>query len=158
MELIITGQKFIRELEQAGALGVYVPLEGGTEGRYQRRVKGAGYKVLNLTARGLGDLSSYLLDVHGIRPAHLGKKNLQREGAVGYRYYAPPIVTYEVQNLPPKSKGLVLWLMEGNILSSNELQFLTSLPTLEPKVKVVIEMGGDREFSWKPLSAIAAIS
>ena len=37
MPLITTGKPFIRDLEQAGALGVYAPLEGGYEGRYQRR-------------------------------------------------------------------------------------------------------------------------
>ncbi|MBW4653138.1 MAG: NAD(P)H-quinone oxidoreductase subunit N [Kaiparowitsia implicata GSE-PSE-MK54-09C] len=156
MALIITGKKFTRELEQAGALGIYVPPEGGEEGRYQRRVRGAGYDVLTLTARGLGDLSSYLLNVHGVRPAHLGKKNLGREGAVGYRYYIPPIVTYELEKLPPKSKGLVLWLIEGVILAPHELEFLVALPQLEPRVKVVVEMGGDRDVVWKPLSSFVS--
>jgi NAD(P)H-quinone oxidoreductase subunit N len=151
MALITTGKPFIRSLEAAGALGVYVPLEGGHEGRYQRRLRAAGYGMLHITARGLGDLSAYLLDVHGVRPPHLGKKDIGRGGAVGYRYYLPPVATYQLEHLPPKSKGLVIWLLEGTILSQQELQFLITLPTMESKVKVVVEMGGGRSFGWKPL-------
>jgi len=156
MALILTGKTFIRDMEQAGALGVYVPLEGGYEGRYQRRVRAAGYRVETMSARGLGDLASYLLQVHGVRPPHLGKKNLDREGAVGYRYYVPPIATYQADNLSAKSKGLVLWLLEGNILSQQELEFLTTLPQTNPQVKVVVEMGGDRQVTWKPLKTLLA--
>lgn len=156
MALIITGRKFIRDLEQAGALGVYAPLEGGSEGRYQRRVRAAGYRVETLTARGLGDLSSYLLQVHGIRPPHLGKKNMGREGAVGYRYYVPPVATYQIDHLPDRCKGLVLWLMEGNILSQQELEFLASLPATMPQLKIVVELGGDRQVTWQPLKTLLA--
>jgi NAD(P)H-quinone oxidoreductase subunit N len=42
MALITTGNGFIRNLEKFGALGVYVPLEGGYEGRYLRRLRAAG--------------------------------------------------------------------------------------------------------------------
>ena len=156
MPLIIIGKGFVKDLERHGALAVFVPLEGGHEGRYQRRVRAAGYTLLNITARGLGDLSSYLLDVHGIRPPHLGKKDIGREGAVGYRYYVPPIASYQLEQLPAKSKGLVIWLMEGMILSQQELSFLSALPIKEPRIKVVVEMGGDRSFTWKPLTGLLA--
>ncbi|HEY9619893.1 MAG TPA: NAD(P)H-quinone oxidoreductase subunit N [Crinalium sp.] len=156
MALITTGKPFIRELERVGALGVYVPLEGGHEGRYQRRLRAAGYETLHITAKGLGDLSSYLLGVHGIRPPHLGKKDIAQGAAVGARYFIPPIATYQVENLPPKAKGLVIWMLEGNILSRQELEFLTNLPQVDPRIKVVIELGGDRTFSWKPLRDIVA--
>jgi NAD(P)H-quinone oxidoreductase subunit N len=151
MALITTGKKFIKELEMAGAVGLLVPLEGGHEGRYQRRLRAAGYEVLNITARGLGDLSSYLMDVHGVRPPHLGKKDIEREGAVGYRYYVAPVAKYPLESLPPHTKGLVIWMMEGTILSQQELQYLTTLPGTEPRLKVVVEMGGGRVFTWKPL-------
>lgn len=151
MALITTGKKLIRDLEAQGALGIYVPLEGGYEGRYQRRVRAAGYTMLHITARGLGDLSSYLMDVHGVRPAHLGKKTLEREGSVGYRQYVMPLAAYQLEHLPAKSKGLVIWLLEGTILSQQELQYLVALPTAEPRIKVVVEMGGGRYFDWKPL-------
>lgn len=151
MALLITGKRFIRDLESAGALAVRMPLEGGFEGRYQRRLRAAGYESLNLSVKGLGDLSAYLTDVHGVRPPHLGKKTTGQSAAVGYRYFVPPILNYRLENLPAKSKGLLLWLIEGNILSQQEIAYLARLPKEIPAVKVVLEVGGDRSFSWQPL-------
>ncbi len=151
MALITTGNALIRDLEKFGALGVYVPLEGGFEGRYRRRLRAAGYISLHITARGLGDVAAYLTGVHGVRPPHLGKKSTGSGAAVGYTYYLPPIVSYQLEQLPPKSKGLVLWIIEGHILSAQEVEFLANLPKLEPRVKVVIERGGDRAFRWTSL-------
>jgi NAD(P)H-quinone oxidoreductase subunit N len=152
MALITTGGQLIRDLENYGSLGLYVPLEGGFEGRYQRRIRSAGYISLTITARGLGDLAMYLTGVHGVRPPHLGKKSGTTSGAaVGYRYFVPPIVTYNVEHLPPSAKGLLLWIVEGHVLSSQELEYLANLPTIEPRVKVVVELGGDRAFRWTPL-------
>ncbi len=147
MPLITTGKTFIRDLEQAGALGVYAPLEGGYEGRYQRRLRATGYESMQISARGLGDLSAYLTAIHGVRPAHLGKKDIRT-------YFIPPMLDAHLAHLLPTSKGLVLWIVDGQVLSSQELAYLTELPTIEPKVKVVIELGGDRQFSWKSLRAI----
>ena len=151
MALITTGKQLIRDLEKTGALGVYAPLEGGFEGRYQRRLRAAGYTTLNITARGLGDVAMYLTGVHGVRPPHLGKKSLGSGAAVGYVYYLPPIISTQLANLPPKSKGLVIWIIEGQILSRQEVEYLANLPSLEPQVKLVVEMGGDRAFRWTPL-------
>jgi NAD(P)H-quinone oxidoreductase subunit N len=151
MALITTGNTFIRDLEKHGALGVYVPLEGGFEGRYRRRLRAAGYVTLHMSARGLGDVASYLTKVHGVRPPHLGKKTTATSAAVGYVYYVPPIVNYQLEQLPPQSKGLVLWLIEGHILADEEVEYLVNLPKLESQVKVVIERGGDRVFRWTPL-------
>ncbi|MBV9385128.1 MAG: NAD(P)H-quinone oxidoreductase subunit N [Chroococcidiopsidaceae cyanobacterium CP_BM_ER_R8_30] len=151
MALITTGNKMIRELEHCAALGLYVPPEGGYEGRYQRRLRAAGYVTLHITARGLGDLAAFLTRVHGVRPPHLGKKTIGNEAAVGYIYYIPPIVKYQLDQLPPKSKGLVLWIIEGHVLSNQEVEYLATLPTIEPRVKVVLERGSDRVFRWLPL-------
>lgn len=151
MALITTGKKMIRDLEKSGALGVYVPLEGGFEGRYRRRLRAAGYNTVHITARGLGDVSAYLTQVHGIRPPHLGKKDIGQGAAVGYVYYVPPLVNYQLEQLPPNSKGLVLWIIEGHILSNQEVEFLANLPSIEPRVKIVLERGGDRYFRWQPL-------
>ncbi len=157
MALITTGGKFIRDLDQEGALALYVPLEGGFEGRYRRRLRAANYTTYSLSARGLGDLAAYLTGVHGVRPPHLGKKSSGNEGAVGNVYYVPPIINTQLEQLPPQSKGLVLWIIEGHVLSSDEVDFLTRLPSIEPRVKIAIEMGGDRYFRWQPLKeAIAA--
>jgi NAD(P)H-quinone oxidoreductase subunit N len=140
MALITTGKSFIRDLEQSGSLALYVPLEGGFEGRYRRRLRAAGYTALNITARGLGDLAAYLTGVHGVRPPHLGRKDIRV-------YYVPPVVDYQLQN----SKGLVLWILEGSVLSRQEIEYLTTLPQQEPRVKVALEIGGDRYFRWRPL-------
>jgi NAD(P)H-quinone oxidoreductase subunit N len=145
--LITTGKPFIRDLEQAGALGVYMPLEGGYEGRYQRRLRATGYESMRISARGLGDLATYLTGVHGVRPAHVGKKEIRT-------YFIPPMLDTYLDRLQPTSKGLVLWIVDGQVLSNQELAYLAELPTIEPRVKVVIELGGDRQFSWKPLQAV----
>jgi len=154
--IITTGKAFIQAVETNGALGVYAPLEGGDEGRYQRRLRAAGYGMLHISARGVGDVSAYLLDTHGIRPPHLGKKNIERDAAVGSRYFVPGSARQQLELLPKDSKGLVIWLLEGMILSSQELAFLAELPKIEPRIKVVVELGGDRTFSWQPLSACIA--
>ena len=152
MALITTGKSFIRALEKAGALGLYMPLEGGAEGRYQRRLRAYGYQTINITARGLGDPAAYLTRVHGVRPPHLGKKTIGQDAAVGDIYYVPPIANYELDSLPANSKGLVLWIIEGQILSRQEIEYLINLPKNEPRIKVVLELGGDRYFNWKPLA------
>ena len=156
--LIVTGKRFIRDLEKHGALGLYVPLEGGIEGRYQRRVRAAGYQTINITARGLGDLAAYLTTVHGVRPAHLGKKTIGQDAAVGQVYFVPPIATYELATLPENSKGLVLWIIEGNILSRQEKEYLINLPKIEPRIKVVLEVGGDRYIHWEALTDTLAVA
>ena len=55
MPLLLTGQGFRQELEKAGALALYVPLEGGSETRLLRRLRAAGYQAHLTSARGLGD-------------------------------------------------------------------------------------------------------
>lgn len=156
MALLTTGGQLIKDLETHGAIAAYVPLEGGFEGRYRRRIRSAGYQSLSITARGLGDVAAYLTGVHGVRPAHLGKKSTGSGAAVGYTYFIPPIVTTQIEQLPPKSKGLLLWIIEGHILSSQELEYLANLPKIEPRVKVVIEVGGERYFRWQPLAQVIA--
>jgi NAD(P)H-quinone oxidoreductase subunit N len=147
LKVLVNGGGFVKDLETLGALGVYAPLEGGHEGRFQRRMRVKGYQSLTVTARGLGDLESFLTGVHGVRPSHLGKKDIRT-------YFIPPIVNYQMENLPPKSKGLVLWIIEGVVFSSQEIEYLVSLAKQMPKLKIVVEMGGDREFSWKPLGEV----
>jgi NAD(P)H-quinone oxidoreductase subunit N len=151
MALITTGNALIRDLEKFGALGVYVPLEGGYEGRYLRRLRAVGYTSLHMSARGLGDVAAYLTGIHGVRPPHLGKKSTSSGAAVGEVYYLPPLISHHLEQLPAKSKGLVLWLIEGHVLSDQEVEFLTNLTKIEPRLKVVIERGGDRYFHWTGL-------
>lgn len=156
MALITTGGQLIKDLENYGAIAAYVPLEGGFEGRYRRRIRASGYTSLCITARGLGDVAAYLTGVHGVRPPHLGKKSTGAGASVGYTYFIPPIVTTQIAQLPPKSKGLLLWIIEGHILSSQELEYLANLPKVEPRVKLVVEVGGERYFRWTPLEKVIA--
>ena len=100
---------------------------------------------MRISARGLGDISTYLTGVHGVRPAHVGKKEIRT-------YYIPPILDTYLAHLRPTTKGLVLWIVDGQVLSSQELAYLAELPSIDPRVKVVIELGGDREFRWVQLS------
>jgi NAD(P)H-quinone oxidoreductase subunit N len=158
MALLTTGGGFIRKLEKFGALGVYVPLEGGFEGRYRRRLRAKGYNALCISGKGLGDVAAYLTGVHGVRPPHLGKKSTEKGAAVGYVYYVPPIISTQLEQLPPKSKGLVLWIVDGHILDDQELEYLANLPKIEPRVKVVIERGGDRSFRFMPLEKTLAVA
>jgi NAD(P)H-quinone oxidoreductase subunit N len=65
-------------------------------------------------------------------------------------------VSYHLENLPPKVKGLVLWLYDGQRLSQEELAYLSSLTQSEPRLKIVIELGGARDFEWKPLTSVLA--
>ncbi len=149
MPLIAT-DKIVKDLEKSGALAMRVPPEGGYEGRYQRRLKNAGYEILFISARGLGDINSYLTDVHGVRPAHLGKTQIRT-------YLIPPAIQFRLNALPAKSKGLVVWMIEGKYLSREELDTLSLIPDRDPRVKIVIEVGSDREVTWQALKqAVAA--
>ena len=149
MPLIAT-DKIIKDLEKAGALAMRVPPEGGYEGRHQLRLKNAGYEILSISARGLGDINSYLTEVHGVRPSHLGKTEIRT-------YFIPPAIQFRLNALPAKSKGLVMWMIEGKYLSREELKTLSQIPDRDPRVKIVIEIGSDREVTWQALKqAVAA--
>ena len=62
MPLLLSGRGFRRELESAGCMAVFAPLEGGAETRLLRRLRGAGYRTQLSSARGLGDPEVFLLD------------------------------------------------------------------------------------------------
>ena len=98
------------------------------------------------------DLAAYLTTVHGVRPLNLGKKTIGQDAAVGQVYFVPPIATYELATLPENSKGLVLWIMEGNILSRQEKEYLINLPKIETRIKVVLEVNSDRYIHWGALT------
>lgn len=149
MPLIAT-DKIVKDLEKAGGLAMRVPPEGGYEGRHQLRLKNAGYEILFISARGLGDINSYLTEVHGVRPSHLGKTQIRT-------YFIPPAIQFRLNALPAKSKGLVVWMIEGKYLSKEELKTLSQIPDRDPRVKIVIEVGSDREVTWQALKeAVAA--
>ncbi|NDC34780.1 MAG: NAD(P)H-quinone oxidoreductase [Synechococcaceae bacterium WB9_2_112] len=150
MPLLLTGRGFRQQLEGCGALALYAPLEGGAETRLLRRLRAAGYRAQMTSARGLGDPEVFLFGLHGVRPPHLGHQSVGRGAAVG-----------EVQRVMPQlgpllegDAPMVLWLLEGQVLSTAELASLVSLTRREPRLKVVVEMGGARALRWQPLDQL----
>ncbi|MFN9624524.1 MAG: NAD(P)H-quinone oxidoreductase subunit N [Cyanobacteriota bacterium] len=150
MPLLLTGRGFRQDLEQAGALALFVPLEGGSETRLLRRLRAAGYRAHLTSARGLGDPEAFLFGLHGVRPPHLGHQSVGRTAAVG-----------EVQRIQPQLGPLLegdapvlLWLLEGQVLSAAERESLVTLCQREPRLKVVVEMGGARALRWQPLNKV----
>jgi NAD(P)H-quinone oxidoreductase subunit N len=152
MPLLLTGRGFRQDLEQAGALALYAPLEGGSETRLLRRLRAAGYKAHLTSARGLGDPETYLFELHGVRPPHLGHQSVGQTAAVG-----------EVQRIQPQlgpllegTAPVLLWLLEGQVLSDAERGSLVAICKREPRLKVVVEMGGARALRWRPLREVTA--
>ncbi len=150
MPLVLSGRGFRRDLEAFGCLAMFVPLEGGTETRLLRRLRAAGYRTQLSSARGLGDPEVFLFQIHGIRPPHLGHQSVGRNGAVG-----------EVQQVMPQlgelfvgSAPVVLWLLEGQVLSRSELLALCDICKCEPRLRVVVEMGGARSLHWQPMNTL----
>ena len=148
MPLLLTGRGFRRDLERAGALALYVPLEGGSETRLLRRLRAAGYRAQMTSARGLGDLEAFLYQSHGIRPPHLGHQRVGKEAAVGEVQMVMP-------QLGPALSGpnpVLIWLLEGQVLSAAERSSLLALCEREPRLHFVLEMGGSRNLRWQPLA------
>ena len=83
MPLLLSGQRFAKDLENAGCLALRAPLEGGFETRLLRRLRISGYRTQMISARGLGDPEVFLTQLHGIRPPHLGHQSVGRKAAVG---------------------------------------------------------------------------
>ena len=153
MPLLLTGKNFRDQLESFGCLAITTPLEGGSETRLLRRLKMAGYRTQILSARGLGDPEAFLLKLHGIRPPHLGHQNIGRNGALGEVQQVIP----QVHELLSDKKSGVLWLIEGQVLSQSELLSLCELCDKEPRLKIVVEMGGSRSLKWQPLKTLLNI-
>lgn len=131
-------------------MAVHAPLEGGAETRLLRRLRASGYRTQLSSARGLGDPEVFLFQKHGVRPPHLGHQSVGRGAAVG-----------EVQEVMPQlgeallgDKPVVLWLLEGQVLSRSELLSLCDLCRRESRLKVVVEMGGARSLRWQPMTQL----
>lgn len=152
MPLLLSGRGFRQALEAAGALAVFAPLEGGAETRLLRRMRAAGYRAMITSARGLGDPEAYLLQTHGVRPPHLGHQSVGRGAAVGEVQRVMPQLGALLEGTAP----ILLWLLEGQVLSSAELSSLVNLARREPRLKLVVEMGGSRALRWQPLEQLVA--
>ena len=152
MPLLLSGREFRRDLEAFGCIAIHVPLEGGAETRLLRRLRAAGYRTQLSSARGLGDPEVFLLDLHGIRPPHLGHQSIGRNGALGEVQQVMP----QLGELLAGDQPVVLWLLEGQVLSNSELLSLTDLCRREPRLKIVVEMGGARRLRWKAMEELIA--
>ena len=131
-------------------MALHAPLEGGAETRLLRRLRAAGYRTQILSARGLGDPEVFLMQLHGIRPPHLGHQSVGRNGALGEVQQVIP----QLSELLMGNEFLVLWLIEGQVLSRSELLALLDLCKREPRLKVVVEMGGARSLQWQPMQSL----
>ena len=152
MPLLLTGRGFRQDLERSGALALFAPLEGGAETRLLRRLRAAGYQAQITSARGLGDPEAFLFQLHGVRPPHLGHQSVGRGAAVG----EVPRVMPQLGPLLEGSKPMLLWLIEGQVLSRAELASLVALTRREPRFRLVVEMGGSRALRWQPLEQLVA--
>ena len=130
MPLLLTGRGFREDLERAGAIALYAPLEGGSETRLLRRLRAAGYQAHLTSARGLGDPEAYLFQLHGVRPPHLGHQSVGRGAAVGEVQRVMPLLGAELEGQAP----ILLWLLEGQVLSEAELASLIALTRREPRL------------------------
>ena len=147
MPLLLSGHKFRNELEASGCLAIHIPLEGGSETRLLRRLKVFGYKTQMISARGFGDPEMFLLRLHGIRLPHLGHHNIGRNGAVGEVQQVMP----QLNELLDSDKKLVLWLLEGQVLSRSELLSICEICNRDSRLKIVVEMGGSRFLKWESM-------
>ena len=86
--------------------------------------------------------------LHGIRPPHLGHQNVGRNGALGEVQQVIP----QLNELLLEGKSLVLWLLEGQVLTQSELETLIKICNTDNKLKIVVEMGGSIKLEWKPLN------
>lgn len=150
MPLLLTGRNFRRDLERERALALYAPLEGGAETRLLRRLRAAGYHTELSSVRGLGDPEAFLLGLHGIRPPHLGHQRVGREAAVGEVQMVMPLLGPALAGGAP----VVIWLLEGQVLSQAERLSLLAICKREPRLHMVLEMGGARSLRWSPLGAV----
>jgi NAD(P)H-quinone oxidoreductase subunit N len=104
------------------------------------------------SARGLGDPEAYLFQLHGVRPPHLGHQSVGRSAAVGDVQQVMPQLGPQLASDRP----IVLWLLEGQVLSTAELGSLVALTRREPRLRIVVEMGGARALRWQPLQELLA--
>ena len=49
---------------------------------------------------------------------------------------------------------ILLWLLEGQVLSKSELLNLNDICHREPRFKIVVEMGGSRSLKWQSMTKL----
>ena len=99
------------------------------------------------------EFEAFLLELHGVRPPHLGHQSVGRGAAVGEVHMAAPQLGHLLEG---SEAPVVLWLLEGQVLSRAELASLLELTRREPRLKIVVELGGSRSLRWQPLASVLA--
>ena len=72
-----------------------------------------------------------------------------RGAAVGEVQRVMPLLGVELESPGP----ILLWLLEGQVLSTAELASLLTLTRREPRLKIVVELGGARALRWQSLAS-----
>ena len=57
----------------------------------------------------------------------------------------------QINEFLAEEKSVVIWLLEGQVLSRSELLALCDICDREPKLKIVVEMGGSRSIQWQSM-------
>jgi NAD(P)H-quinone oxidoreductase subunit N len=73
-----------------------------------------------------------------------------RGAAVGEVQRVMPLLGSQFEGTGP----VLLWLLEGQVLSTAELAALCGFCRREPRLKIVVEMGGSRALRWQPLEQL----
>ena len=97
-----------------------------------------------------GILRSFCFKNTEFAPPHLGHQSVGRGAAVGEVQEVMPLLGEAMLG----DKPVVLWLLEGQVLSRSELLALCDLCRRETRLKVVVEMGGARSLRWQPMEKL----
>ena len=65
-------------------------------------------------------------------------------------------VVLQLGDLLDGDAQVALWLLEGQVLSQSELSALCDLCSREPRLRIIVEMGGARSLRWQPMSGLLA--
>ena len=60
----------------------------------------------------------------------------------------------QLNELLKVNSPVVLWLLEGQVLSRSELLALNGICQKDPRLKIVVEMGGSRSLKWQAMSEL----
>lgn len=149
MPLLLSGRGFRRELESAGCMAVFAPSRVVLK------------RVCCADCAELGIARSFPLPaVWAIQRCFYSKtwhssapprhQSVGRGAAVGEVQEVMPLLGEAMLGTKP----VALWLLEGQVLSRSELSALCDLCRREPRLKVVVEMGGARSLRWQPMNEL----
>ena len=99
-----------------------------------------------------------MMDLTFIIPTRIETEDRLRNiiSSVSYllRHVPAKVIVKEVSNQETnfnEEKKIALWLLEGQVLSRSELLALCDLCEKEPRLKIIVEIGGGRKLNWQPM-------